>query len=325
MTLPFPLARYHFSFEVTAPLRLPEYAGSALRGAFGHALRQLACTTRDNNCDGCLLHSTCAYPAIFAPPPRSNSLGTIATPPVPYVIEPPPWGARDYMPGETLEFGFNLIGRATENLPLCIMAWRRAFSRGVGAGKGTAELRQISVKSENGEICIHKPGGVIEPHAVQILLEEVPVPERVTLNFITPLRLQENGRALTPNRLFPRPLLTALLRRASLLAEYHGSGPLLGAEEFRKLAATAELVHGNRQLEWHDWTRRSSRQQRTMQLGGLMGSWQLAGDIAPFMSFLRLGACLHVGKEASFGMGRYLLEIPGQPSRAEISQDHQQR
>ncbi|HRM21993.1 MAG TPA: hypothetical protein PL031_05560 [Neisseria sp.] len=41
-----PIARYRFGFALESEMRLPEYAGSTLRGVFGHALRRLACMTR---------------------------------------------------------------------------------------------------------------------------------------------------------------------------------------------------------------------------------------------------------------------------------------
>ena len=50
-----PAARYRFDFEVTVPLRLPEYAGSMIRGVFGRALRRLACMTREKDCKACPL------------------------------------------------------------------------------------------------------------------------------------------------------------------------------------------------------------------------------------------------------------------------------
>jgi hypothetical protein len=40
-----PVARYRFSFRMADDLRLPEYAGSLLRGQFGAALRRTACIT----------------------------------------------------------------------------------------------------------------------------------------------------------------------------------------------------------------------------------------------------------------------------------------
>ena len=44
-----------------------------------------------------------------------------------------------------------------------------------------------------------------------------------------------------------------------------------------------------------------------MQLGGLLGSVVLRGDLAPFAELLHLGQWLHVGKNATMGLGGYWL------------------
>ena len=297
MTSTYPPARYRFEFEVSTPLRLPDYAGSTLRGAFGHALRQLSCATRAKTCTGCLLAQTCPYTRIFEP----VASGGLATPPVPYVVEPPQWGARQYLPGDTLAFHFTLIGAGVEHFPLCIMAWQRAFLRGVGVVDGTARLCCV----QHADAVIYRPGENVCEHSQFIILDSQDAPETVTLEFLTPLRLQENGHALPPSKLTPRPLLTALMRRVSLLAAQTQTAPFL--QPFSELARLADGVEGQVDMEWRDWTRRSSRQQCTMQLGGCIGSWTFTGDLAPFWNFLRLGEYLHVGKEASFGLGQYRL------------------
>lgn len=304
----FPLARYRFEFVVSTSIRLPEYAGSTLRGAFGHALRGLACMTRAKTCDGCMLASTCPYISLFEPQKTSTGSISLATPPVPYIIEPPDWGAKHYAPGEKLSFHFTLIGKAADHLPLCIMAWRRAFSRGVGAGDGTAELLQVVHETQENEAVIYYTGETITEHPRYIVLPEQTAPNAVTLTFVTPLRLQENGHALPPNRLATRPLLTALIRRASLLAEHHQELTLYTPAQFSELALATNQVNGQVDMEWRDWTRRSARQQRTMQLGGCIGEWTLNGDLSPFWNILRLGELLHVGKEASFGLGQYRIQ-----------------
>ena len=52
--------------------------------------------------------------------------------------------------------------------------------------------------------------------------------------------------------------------------------------------------------------RHSSRQNVSMQMGGLMGSFTMRGcDIAPFWPFIHFGQCSLVGKGTSFGLGRY--------------------
>ncbi len=98
-----PVARYRFSLRMEDELRLPEYAGSLLRGQFGAALRRTACITRAPACPGCPLHRTCPYPAIFeTPAPDSHALQRFSRVPNPYVIEPPPLGLRRVGAGEAL-------------------------------------------------------------------------------------------------------------------------------------------------------------------------------------------------------------------------------
>lgn len=304
----FPVARYRFEFQVRQSIRLPDYAGSMLRGAFGHALRQLACMARQKECAGCPLLATCPYPAIFAPPPpATHSLQNFTQIPAPHVIEPPAWGSRMLATGETLAFHHVLIGRALQELPLIILAWRRALARGLGAADGTADLRRVVHCSDSGEHEIHRPEvGSIAPHVQTITLRADPkqlVVSSTTLCFSTPLRLQHNGHALPPGKLQARTLLLAIIRRANLLAEFHGDGPLL--EDFAALSAACADIRDEKRLTWLDWTRYSSRQKQKMSLGGVVGTWRLEGPLAPFQPFLELGAWLHVGKETAFGLGRY--------------------
>ena len=310
----FPLARYRLEWQASTPIRLPDYAGSMLRGAFGHALRQLACVTKQKECTGCPLLATCPYPAIFdPPPPAQHGLQKFSHVPVPYIIEPPAWGARHLAEGETFIFHLVLIGRALRELPLILLAWRRALARGVGAGDGTAELIIVVHCGEARETEIHRPDtGAIAPHAQKIALNTTDNNathlSELTLHFSTPLRLQKNGRALPPEKLDGRTLLMALVRRANLLSEFHADGALV--EDFSSLLAASVNIQDRKNLVWRDWTRYSSRQQQTMVLGGVIGDWTISGPLSPFIPFLRLGEWLHVGKETAFGLGHYTLRTP---------------
>jgi len=297
--------------QVSTPLRLPDYAGSALRGAFGHALRQLACMTRQKECNGCPLITTCPYPAIFSPlPPPAHSLQNFSAIPVPYIIEAPEGGARTLTAGDIFAFNVVLIGSALKELPLIILAWRRALARGIGAGFGSAELIRVLHCNAAGETEIHRPeSGAIAGHKPYIPVtpaaknsSEV---SRTTLHIYTPLRLQHQGCAIRPDKLDARTLLMAMIRRANLLAEFHGAGAL--TRDFSPLYHAAAEISDDKQLTWQDWARYSSRQQQKMTLGGVMGTWSLEGKLAAFMPYLELGQWLHVGKEASFGLGGYRL------------------
>ena len=97
LPLTFPAARCRLEFTTEQPIHLPEYAGSALRGAFGHALRRAACVTREPDCSACALYRSCPYPAIFeTPPPLHYARRTLSNVPQPFVVEPPPWGERTH-------------------------------------------------------------------------------------------------------------------------------------------------------------------------------------------------------------------------------------
>jgi len=301
-----PLIRYRFDVQAVSPIRLPDYAGSLLRGAFGRALRQVACITGERDCEPCGLKRGCPYIAVFAPgrPEQPHPLLQNSNIPAPYVIEPPEWGARVVRTGDSFSFHMVLIGRAVDHVAIIILAWRRALARGLGPGDGAGEL--IQVVADDGKTIYTPQDGRVLAHTAKSAASPTAVPKALTLRFITPLRLQENGHALAPHRLSIKALVLAAARRGSLLAEFHSDGaPTIN---FKQLVADASRLTEQRRLEWRDWTRYSSRQKQTMTLGGVIGEWSLAGNLESAWPWLRAGQDLHLGKETVFGMGHYRLE-----------------
>ena len=314
----FPLARYRLDFQVSTPIHLPAYAGSTLRGAFGGALRATACMTRQKTCPDCPLLRTCPYPAIFEtpPPPEGHELQKFSQAPNPYAIEPPAWGEQVYQPGETLSFHLVLAGRALDQLPIILFAFNRALQRGIGKGDGTAELMTVSHLGGDAEtLILDGAGSALREHDTTLPMPESGDAASVRLRIHTPLRLQENSRPLGPENLTPRTLLIGLVRRVALISEFHAGKRL--ALDFHALGEQASAVTDEKHLHWRDWTRYSSRQQQKMSLGGVVGTWTLHGNLNPFLPFLYLGQWLHVGKNASFGLGQYEMDDPSpQPSPA---------
>lgn len=180
------------------------------------------------------------------------------------------------------------------------------FNQIVGKGDGTASLARVwHVAGDDATLILDGPGGHIAAHDEVVSPSPTVAGDAVTLHFASPLRLQNNGRRATAEEFTPRKLLTTLIRRIALIHEFHGPGPLL--LDFKGLAALADGLASDKQLQWRDWRRYSSRQQ-PIDLGGVIGSWKLTGDLAPFLPFLHLGQWLHVGKEVTFGLGGYCLE-----------------
>lgn len=333
-----PVARYRFTAIVRAPLPLPDYAGSLLRGQFGAALRHAACMTRQPRCAGCPLLTTCPYSRIFeapAPPKGAHVLQDFSQIPNPYIVEPPTPGARLLAAGEELVFHIVLVGHAIAQLPLIVFALQRGLARGLTTARVPADLVQVEHVDSTGEgrgvwHCEHP---VVREHdaalrvpAVVDAMQSVAVPAhsmsatgligiRLRLSIATPLRLQHQGQPLRLGQLTARALLASLVRRCALLLEFHGGA---SAQADWGAAARAAIHLGDTQrdvqaLQWHDWERYSSRQQQRMTLGGVLGDWSLHMDDAATLEmlwpWLWLGQWLHVGKNATMGLGGYRLYV----------------
>ncbi|NGZ06557.1 MAG: CRISPR system precrRNA processing endoribonuclease RAMP protein Cas6 [Magnetococcales bacterium] len=306
--LSLPVARYRLEWEMETRMRLPEYAGSALRGVFGAALRRVVCLTGEPECPGCGLWRSCPYPLMFETPVPVSATGERmqAVVPNPYVIEPPPWGERIHQPGEPLVFHMVLVGKALAQLSLIVFAWQRALARGVGPDHGKARLIRVVLVESQGEREIFNPEGLsLIEHFPCVQVPPWPEPSVVTMQIITPARVQRDGSPLGPERITPRDLLVNLMRRVSQVMELHGQRQI--SANYADLAQQARLIDARGRLTWRDWTRRSGRQQQTMALGGVVGAWNLTGPLEPFWPFLYLGQWLHVGKNATFGLGHYRL------------------
>jgi CRISPR/Cas system endoribonuclease Cas6 (RAMP superfamily) len=295
------IARYRFTARFANDLTLPPYAGFLLRGVFGAALRHTVCMTGLPTCGECPLQHICAYPAVFEVPPQPTQFAQRFTAvPNPYVIEPPtPTDAPQVLPvGEPLVWHMVLIGEAMlERLTLVTRAWERALRQGLGPQRVPGELLAVERVNETWDLA---------PLAADSTTTEL------TLHFHTPLRLQHQGQPLGPDRLDARTLLSQMLRRTNLVLDLHLGIRPAPFDASALLAAVAPTLTDDRSdLCWRDAPRYSGRQKQEMNLGGVMGAWTLRADaaaLAPFLPWLRLGQWLHLGKNATMGLGGYRLE-----------------
>jgi CRISPR/Cas system endoribonuclease Cas6 (RAMP superfamily) len=99
-----------------------------------------------------------------------------------------------------------------------------------------------------------------------------------------------------------------MIRRTLELAWFHVPGAAIDWT-FRPLLDHAAALRSLPHVACHDWERYSNRQQRKVTLGGLLGTLDLEGDIPEDLAtLLRTAEILHVGKGATFGLGRIALD-----------------
>ena len=306
-----PLGHYQLRFRAQDPVRLPPFAGSAWRGAFGQALKRLVCVTREPDCTACLLYRSCTYPYIFETPPDPTvgKLTRYTAAPHPFVLRPEPGRPGPLTPGESLTLELMLFGRGNRLLPYVIHALDRAGQRGLGAGQGRLHLFRVSQREDAGDWqLLLTPGEPLRPWSAFEPLPP-PCPDAVTLILETPLRLKHQEHFVTPETFRFSALFGNLLRRISLLTAFHTDTPL--ETDFAGLTRAAQPIEPvTAELHWREWTRYSSRQDTRLQMGGLIGQIVLSGsELEPFWPYLWLGQWTHAGKGTSMGLGRYRVAV----------------
>ncbi len=134
------------------------------------------------------------------------------------------------------------------------------------------------------------------------------VPETVRVRLLSPLRVRRGGGYVRPIKFDFRAFAANLLRRISLLTYFCGEEPL--EVDFAALVRSAEGVAlRDAELRWRDLSRRSSRQDAVVPMGGLLGTFTLrAPELAAFWPCLWLGQWTHIGKGCTMGLGKYTLE-----------------
>ena len=176
--------------------------------------------------------------------------------------------------------------------------------------RANAELRG-SVSGRDDWTPIFEPGGSLSPVPARPPAPPPALPRTVRIRLLTPLRVKRHGHFVGPPDFDFRALMGGLLRRLSLLTYFFGETPL--ETDFAGLLRHAESIPVTRcNLHWREWTRYSSRQNEKLQMGGLVGSFELAGAaLDRFWPLLWLGQWTHAGKGCSMGLGRYVLEPLG--------------
>ncbi len=299
--------RYQFNCLVKEPLKFNFYAGSLLRGAFGQALRKLVCVTHMQDCKACLLYRQCAYPKVFeTPPPLQVQFQNFSQIPNPFVLEPPPMGSKDFAPGDTFSFNLVLIGQALAQLPLVIYAWQTALNSGLGPGHAEVELLEVVFEPEQpvAQVVFSNANAACLLPTPPFTPEPLVSSERMSVQLLTPLRIQQKGQVLS-SAMRGKDFLMALVRRYYFLQEFHTQD--YQAPDFKALALQAEQIEGKHDFSWCEWQRYSSRQQQKMTFGGVLGELELTGDLTAFLPLLVAGQWLHVGNKTTFGMGHYRL------------------
>lgn len=303
---------YCFELEAQDSVLLPGFAGSALRGLLGRGLKRTVCVTRLPACNDCSLHRTCVYPFLFETPAGlvGEQRRRYATAVHPFVLRLPWDKGLEIAAREHFTADIALFGVANDLLPYVINALDLAGRSGIGRSRSRFRVTQVRTLPRSGYAAqtLYERGGPVGRADWPQLDMKRSAPARCHVLLETPIRLKRKGRLVGPLDFDELQLVTALVRRAELLAGYYGHAVApVSKSELDRLASG--LAFHETSLAWVDWTRYSSRQETHMQLGGVVGGFHLQGPgLGELWPLLELGQELHLGKATSMGLGRYRVE-----------------
>lgn len=290
----------HFTLERPAEKHTPQTL-FAIRQLFPNAFRRVTgCLTKDH---GCSAGPDCPCRLVFEQrlTPDPSALRRYQKPSLPFAFKIPllPESCRQ---GSEVELTLVIAGAAISHLDLFVKAVRLMFAS-PGLLKGW-RLCAVEAAAGDGTRTVIPVGGAGTEFSSLPLLSFDELfssgcvsCQRVTINFLTPVRLLHKG---APLRDIPFSAVAgALFRRISALAYYYGGEELPHdfkwlAEKSREISCSCSDLH---------WVNRGGG------LQGVEGEAVFSGELTDFIPFLTLGSRLNIGKGASYGMGGYELVI----------------
>ncbi|GJL66857.1 MAG: CRISPR-associated endoribonuclease Cas6 [Nitrospirales bacterium] len=300
--------RYRFRLLARDTIRFASFPGSALRGLFGHSLKDTVCVTRLEHCENCMLRHDCVYSYLFETQATLDN-GQDAPHPLIFDVR---HAAQETAPHESLFVEATLVGEAGKHLPYLIEAWRRAGKRGLGRQRAKFDLVSVDVYDFTTHVWLPVSIDGTSTNVAQKPFDissdtQVNMTESVVIELLTPYRSKRNGRLVTPESFTASAFVISLLRRIDRLRQLHErERSPINRELF---IVASKLTMPDAELIWTDWVRYSSRQHTHMNLGGVIGSFAIDGAGLPLVwTALQLGQWIQAGKNTLFGLGCYRLK-----------------
>lgn len=295
--------KLHFTLELTEDAKLPRQKASALRGGMGEMLLRINCI-RDRRCDQCPYESECIVRRIMYSKMRTQPEFMSAGDSVGYVICCEDY-RENYHAGDKLEFSMILFGRMAVYFGQILQAFQYLGYQGIGKEK--AKFRIIHVTNSKRQDILDGQNVFMERVATQRIADYVAYRKKkkavggsVNLVLQTPLAIKSQGEQL--KQVEAEAFFKAITRRLYMLncyekydvkaADDSNTIPFLTMQSVKQMTV-------NRYSTTHD---------NRIGLEGIIGECRLENVSEKNLELLYAGELVHIGKNTSFGFGRYTVK-----------------
>jgi len=301
--------KLHFTVSFLHDSCLPEDKVSAIRGGMGEMLLRMNCV-RDRQCESCDFRSECIvqktmYSKFEKTPKFVTTGGSIG-----YVLECE--DRREHFGrGETLDFYLLLFGKTIIYFNQFVQAFQ-AMGMQSGIGKNHARFQIIGISNTEGQSILERNALNMKKYIVHVLYDYLLFRKmwretndsRSRMVFETPLTLKYRNEFLQEFQL--NVIVNAVVRRIYMLDCFEGIESDIYDKYKMEETIVPEFLGQEHNLV--SVCRYSTRKNGKMILKGIEGYALLPELPEDIWQILMVGELIHIGKNTSFGFGRYSIQ-----------------
>lgn len=300
--------KLRFTVSFLQDSSLPEDKVSAIRGGMGEMLLRMNCV-RDRRCGSCDFESECIvqrtmYSKFEKTPKFVTTGGSIG-----YVLECGD-NREHFSRGENLDFYLILFGKTIIYFNQFVQAFQ-AMGIQNGIGKNHARFQIINIRNTEGQPILERDSLNMKKYVVHVLYDYLMFRKmwcetndnRSRIVFETPLTLKYRNEFLQEFRL--DVIVNAVIRRIYMLDCFEGIESDI-YDKYKEDVSVPEFLG-----QEHDLVsvyRYSTRKNEKMILKGIKGYALLPELPEDIWQILMIGELIHIGKNTSFGFGRYSIQ-----------------
>jgi len=298
MVLKYLKLKFSIGFEKT--VRADVNPLFVLRSVLGKNLRSMSCISRQSECVSCMFNRKCSYAYVFE---TIVSKDNEHLPGTEKASHPFSLSGEPVLNGSEYSFYINLFGNTAEYLPYIYAAFVRAGKDGLFKERAPFSVKDVCVVNENGKeesILLSETEIRTDIH-VSEWNSETYTEERngeVLIDIRSPLRFKTGGKYSVDFDAVA--FMQCLFRRAKTLCLLYGN-----TDDEKYFTDKNRIEIAEKSLRWKDRKHYSVRQQKVIDLGGVVGTVRLKGTFSPFeQALLELNRIVNGGKATNFGLGQ---------------------
>ena len=295
--------KLHFTAELLEDAALPRQKASALRGGMGEMLLRINCI-RDRHCDQCPYEPECLVRRIMYSKMRTQPEFMSAGDSVGYVICCED-RRENFKAGDTFEFSMTLFGRMAVYFGQILQAFQYLGYQGLGREK--AKFRIIRVMNSKLQNILDGQNVYMERVTTQRIGDYVVYRKKketlgnsANLILRTPLAIKSQGEQL--REVQAEAFFKSIIRRLYMLNAYEKSDAKApdGLEDVPTITMQS--------VKQVTVKRYSTTHEDRIGLEGIIGECRMENLSERNLELLYAGELVHVGKNTSFGFGRYTVK-----------------